>query len=146
MSKKSPLETSGDHETQIWKSLGPCSYGPQMGAPGPQIKLFFVNFSIFLFLKVGPIPKNSGPNPRSFCFWRGGGTLGLSQTSAPSPLGQILATCLIGPNVSYSNKTKMSLLLVVRDNKLHMKMTTSGSFHDHQRALDSMYSWPQVLT
>ena len=57
MSKKGPLETSGDHEAQIWKSLGPCSYGPQMGAPEPQINFFFENFAIFFLSQNGAPPK-----------------------------------------------------------------------------------------
>ena len=57
MKKNGPLETSGDHEAQIWKSLVPCSYGPQMAAPGPQIKLFRKCFDFFSFVKWGPSQK-----------------------------------------------------------------------------------------
>ena len=89
MSKKGPLETSGDHEAQIWKSLHSCSYGPQMGAPD---QTFFVNFSIFFFHIMGPLPKNSGPNPKSF-FGFGGG-LPRGPLPLPPPPRQILATCL----------------------------------------------------
>ena len=48
---------------------------------GPKIKLFSKN-NLF-FVKWGP-SKNSGPNPKSFCFWSGF-TLGPPQTSASPP-------------------------------------------------------------
>ena len=79
-----PPETMGLKFESLWVS---CSY--LGGAPDQT----FSFFSFFYFVKWGLSQKNSGPNPKSFWFWRGV-TLGPPQTSAPPPPGQILATCL----------------------------------------------------
>ena len=64
--QKGPLETSGDQGLKFGSHWLPWSYMVR-----PQVKLFCKK-RFFLLLKCPPPPKkNSGPNSKSFWFWRG---------------------------------------------------------------------------
>ena len=68
MSKKGfwrPLETMGFKFGSLWV---PCRY---LGG-APDQTFFSKVFRFFFVRKMGPLPKNSGPNPRSFFVLEGG--------------------------------------------------------------------------
>ena len=70
--------------------------GPLSSKMGPLCLIFFVicYFSLFfLFVILGPLPKNSEPNPMSFQFLVGVRYLG-APMKVGLPLGKILATPL----------------------------------------------------
>ena len=50
-------------------SLG--SFSPGIGPPNRTILFYFILF-YFLNVNLGPLPKNSGPNPMSFQLLTGG--------------------------------------------------------------------------